>query len=576
MNATLRRGEGLLLAVGVFARLGLGVARLLAEPSRFRSFEESYNATEAWMLAHGGLLGAVARLQYRSFCGGCSVVSLIGVPALAVSDRLLAWKLVPLAWTAATQVAGFFAVDAWAGRAAAWAFLLLFTLPPVGALDLSLMAWGNHQETALFVALALLLVARGRPVAAALTLGGAVWFARTAAYAAVVLLPAALRTRGRRVLTVVAFGVGLLPLALPTADGDAGWYRFDDTFGPSTTIARRAAALLAPGPLADRLWLPLRGMGWAGGVVLAAAALAGLVAVRERRTRVFVALAVAYAVAFVGTRFPVFIAGAHVPVNNLRYHAPWVFVGMLVVAAGSRRLRWVPVVVCLGVDLVALGRLRWSADATPGSALDVPHFVATVASRLTPEDAAGRLADPLADAVRARLRGLALGHAARGGVVPPVAPDEAAGFGEGLVDPCLPLGDADRVVPAASRRGAALTLSFCPERDRAAELAALPDAAAWASVLGRGIVEPCSDERGTDAACLAARLAALDAPLRDEAAWGAGLVWGDPARSDADVEAMVARVGEAAVAFHEGAREPAAGMRQPAFARERARPGARE
>ncbi len=600
-----------LLGTAVAARGALGLARYAATPERFRNFEEGYNATVAWVLAHGAAPAALLDLQYRSFCGGCTVVAVAGMPAMAATDRLWAWKLVPLFWTAATQLLGFFALDAWLGRAAAWAFVVLFALPPVGALDLSLMAWGNHQETALFAVLALGLLAKGRGAAAGFVLGFAVWFARTAAYEALVLLPLALTLRGQRLRTLAAFAAGLALLALPAAGGDAGWYRMDEAVGAdaAATLGKRAATLLVPGPLAARLYLPLRDMAPAAGVLLVVAAAALTWASTARRARWVAALPLAYAAAFIGTRFPIFLIGAKVPVNNLRYHAPWAFALTLLVAAGvgvawraGRRRRAVFAAAVWAVaNSVSLARVGWAPDPRAWTlpALDVPHFVATVAPRLTAEagrpaqarDAAAAPTTP-AGALHARLHGLALGHAVRAGeldaatAVAQLRGGEFGGYGEAVVVPCGTVAAAEAAlagVPVperlAAERGAALTLSFCEESPplavRIPAFAVGTPGAPYASALGRALLDGCGGPRNAAGAALGGCLAAAAADLPDEALFGAGRAWGDPMRDPGEVVAVAEALGARGPDFATGATDPTAGTRQPSFARENARPGPR-
>ena len=75
--------ERLLLAALVFLRVTLLLLRAVSDPMRTWNLEESYNATEAWLLGHGVLWSELPTLQYRSFCGGCTVVSVVSAPVLA-------------------------------------------------------------------------------------------------------------------------------------------------------------------------------------------------------------------------------------------------------------------------------------------------------------------------------------------------------------------------------------------------------------------------------------------------------------------------------------------------------------
>ena len=43
-------------------------------------------------------------MQYKTFCGGCTVDAALAAPILGLGgDHFLAWKAIPLVWTAATH-----------------------------------------------------------------------------------------------------------------------------------------------------------------------------------------------------------------------------------------------------------------------------------------------------------------------------------------------------------------------------------------------------------------------------------------------------------------------------------------
>ncbi|GDX80198.1 hypothetical protein LBMAG42_20090 [Deltaproteobacteria bacterium] len=609
MSRLRARDIGLLLSL-VLLRVGLGGARFLAEPLRFVNFEEGYNATVAWLLSRAPLLQHTLDLQYRSFCGGCSVVSLLGAPLMAGGDELWRWKLLALLWAAATQIVGFFALDALIGRAGGWAFVALMALPTLGGLDLSLMLWGNHQESAFFAVFALLCLARGWGTALGLSLGVAVWFTRTALYEAAVLLPAALWTlRGQRTRVMLGFAAGLSLLTLPAAGGDAGWYRMADAAGgPGVSVIKRAETLLAPSALAARFWLPLRDMAPAGAVWLLASGLAAGLAARAPQARVVAALPLAYAAAYIGTRFPIFLIGAGSPVNNIRYHAPWAFGLTLLVAAGvgvawsrgRRKLSCFLITAPLVANGVGLSRVGWIPDprAWTLSAVDIPQLVLTA----TPRFRAGALdveaADARADATLRRMRGLLLGRelaahrettgaewenaaigfdAADGdGVV-------LAGMGEGLVEPCA---DAATVAywldvapdPQAIGRGMAVTLGLCPERTQIIASRntglRLGETCPVCAAAGPALVDRCGGAASRDPNTLGTCLTreTSGAEFADEILYGAGRFWWDAGRSEADLRAVASPLGPLGHAFIAGTHDPASGTRIPTFARASAQP----
>ena len=615
--------DSFVLASLVFGRALLGFLRLGAVPHRFWNFEEAYNASVGWAIAHAPLGDQLLALQYRSFCGGCSLVSALGAPLLATGDRFWVWKLLPLLWTAATQAIGFYALDAVAGRAAAWMYAALFTLPMLGALDLSLMAWGNHQETALFAVCALALIARDRGAWAGLVLGVAVWFDRTAAYEALVLLPAALwRIPGQRGRVLVGFALGCSLLLLPVAGGDAGWYRMDDPLGGSlASVAKRAATLFAPTALAARLWFPLSGMAPGAWILLLAAAVAARWAWTVPRVRPVLGLGIAYAVAYCATQFPIFIVASRLPINNIRYHAPWAFVLTLGVAAGlgtawdagRRRTALGLCTLLLVTNGFAFTRVSWSQDPQLWTlpATDLPRFVNTAVTRLPASVLARPASDPVAEAMLARMQGMLAGHAVRAenASYPDSLQEMSArsgaleGLGETLIDPCDDLASVSARLmraPEAYRlslgRGMALTLGFCPTTrgDTASRLQALRAASpgcALCSAAGATAARSCEGAGNEEAvgACLTGYARLGHAPDRGpdrahdlgqdlgqdlgELYFGAGRAWTDALKPDHDGARVAAVLGPNGDAFLRGAADPAAGARVPAFARERAAPG---
>lgn len=574
----------------------------MAEPLRFVNFEEGYNATVAWLLSRAPLWEHTLDFQYRSFCGGCTVVTLLGAPLLTAGEELWRWKVLALLWGAATQIVGFFALDALIGRAAAWAFALLCVVPTLGGLDLSLMLWGNHQESGFFAVLALLALGRGWGLTAGVVLGFALWFTRTAAYEVVVLLPAALwRLRGQRMRVLLGFAAGLSLLLVPAGGGDAGWYRMAEAAGgPGGSVGKRLATLVDPTALGARLWLPLRDMAPAAAVWLAAATAALGWAVREPRARVVAALPLAYAGAYIGTSFPIFLVGAGSPVNNIRYHSPWAFTLTLLLGAGvgvawarGLRKRAVALIVAVLVaDGVGLLRANWTPDARAWtlSAVDLRQLVLTATPRLAAATLDVESADARADVVLRRMRGLVLGHAA-------AESDDAhafaladgdgvvlAGMGEGLVEPCSDAATVERWLERAPNpflvgRGMAVTLGLCPRAsdasitDRNAGLR-LGETCPICSAAGTGLVERCGGPASRDPSALGSCLKRESVGLEfaDEMLFGAGRFWADGARTEADLAAVTTHLGPLAHAFIEGTDDPAAGTRIPTFARASAQP----
>lgn len=330
----------------VLLRLGLDASRFVADPRRYWNWEEAYNATVGWYIAHAGLADQVLNLQYKAFCGGCSALAVASVPLFsAFGDRLVVWKCIALAWTAATLFATFLAVDRFAGRSAAWATLLLLAVPTVGATDTSLMLWANHAESSLLVAIMLLLSTRGG-FAFGVSVGLALWFARTSLYGAIVLVPLRLwwgrpltttlpASRRDRFGVLAGLALGLVPALIPAGRGDYGYYTLSPwaNFFPQGLAegGRRALNLFEPVRMGARAFPMRMGMEVPGAMVVGAAALAALLS----RTRVFVAMALVFASLYAMSGFTLPRMGAAGPIINLRYHAPWFHLLVLVTGAGA-------------------------------------------------------------------------------------------------------------------------------------------------------------------------------------------------------------------------------------------------
>lgn len=600
------RRERVLLALLVGIRVALASMRLIADPLRFWNTEEAYNATLGWYLAHGGLWSQLPLLQYRSFCGGCSVVSVAASPLMALSDNFLLWKLVPLCWTAATMIAGFFALRSLVGQASAWAFVTLMALPPVGASDLATMAWGNHQETALLTCISMILMARGLGGATGLSLGLSVWFARTAVYEVIVLLPAAIwLLKGQRQRVLLGFGIGIATVFLPTAGGDGGYYRMDATAGElgfSGAIGR-AATLFSPAKLGARLYPPLANQTLAATALLASAAVGAGFAALSPGPRIFLALAGSYASLYSLTHFPLFVVGSRAPINNIRYHAPWVFVLTLVIAVGAgaaweRSFRRIAVGIVSAAVLASVPAwvsvAAWPTDLgiLAMRATDDTRFVMVASPRFDPTFlATASPANPHGAEMFRRMFGLRRGDEVRRGKrsrdqaladVRSVSLNEPAmeGFGEAVTEVCPKPSDLNTwlaSLPAreaeAIGRGAAITLSLCKQSGDsvAARIAQLSPSntsnpcwlcAAAGEILFRHCAPPPTQTKPAVAAseigaCIARETSGQASA--DELLFGTGLRFGNIRHSTAEIEAIAAAIGPSA-AFLAGARHPMAGM----------------
>jgi len=395
-------------------RAAWSIETLLANPYRFRNHEEAYNATVGWLVWHGGLWGDLLRLQYRTFCGGCTVVSVAAAPLLGIlGDRFFVWKGLAIAWGMVTVGVAFVAGARLWGRPAGIALALLLALPPRGLSESALMLWGNHQETALFLMVCLALLPRGG-LALGVMLGASLWFCRTSGYFVAVLLPLALLRPGRRRL-LAGLAVGLTPLLLEAGAGASGQVsmRPTDHLLPEGLSGawRRLTLLLSPTALAPRLLLS-RDAAVAAGLVLCNAAVSVVVLARQRRWLPLL-LAASFVAAFVLSGFNVPLPGRVLPVVNMRYHTPWMLLLLLLPAAAvvSRRgaaLLVVPLLVALSGPLSRAGPspegIPWQAPAT-----NRWHMLSAGAVRLSPDALTGSR-DPTADEYISLLRGFRAGE----------------------------------------------------------------------------------------------------------------------------------------------------------------------
>jgi len=234
--------------------------------------EEMFNAGQAWQMLDCHL-GDAFRLQYRDFCGGCTLDAVLGMGAFSLFGRSwLAWKVVPLVFVVAVAVLGGRAAERIAGRPAALAFLALLLLPPRTWLFLSGIAWGNHYEAGCLVlcGLALLLGAerpRGAVLAGAV-LGLATWTGFAGSFGiAAALLWLALTSR-RALLPPLLGGIacGLLPWAVQWLS--SGLHPFVTVYESSeaapalSRIPYKLGTLLWPRQLVALFGLPAAGLGW--------------------------------------------------------------------------------------------------------------------------------------------------------------------------------------------------------------------------------------------------------------------------------------------------------------------------
>jgi hypothetical protein len=302
--------------------------------------EEGYNAAHALALASGHLTDAFT-LQYRPFCGGCTLDAVLAAPLFAtVGPRWMAWKLVPISFSLLILLLGLKRLP----PAAAWSWALLLLLPPPAWLSLSLIGWGNHYEAACLVVAGLLLLrAPARPLLAGLSLGAATWVGFSGLFA----LPAAtlwLLLHDRRSLARLFLGIalGLSPwllqwqLAATTPFGEI--YGQGEAQPALSHLPAQLTTLLHPRQLAGLLGAPRLSL---GGLLALPAIIAGLLLAARSRFGQLLLLATA---SWTGTYL---LSGFHIPVPeppslpepaSLRYLAPLLILCLLVLAEASGRL----------------------------------------------------------------------------------------------------------------------------------------------------------------------------------------------------------------------------------------------
>jgi nicotinate-nucleotide adenylyltransferase len=181
--------------------------------------EEAVNAAQAIALlaGHGGM--EFMRLQYATFCGGCTVNAVLGsVVFSAIGPSWMAWKMVAVLTFAGFAGVAVAILRRCHGLYAATAFSLLLLAPWKTWLSLSLVALGNHQEAGLFGAVGLLAVALSRSVRSTLVAGAVLGFSLfvgwSAAPAAAAGCASLLLRKSFRRLSVLVGGIllGLAPL----------------------------------------------------------------------------------------------------------------------------------------------------------------------------------------------------------------------------------------------------------------------------------------------------------------------------------------------------------------------------
>ncbi len=192
----------------------LQLRMLAARGTIERDPEELFNAGQAWLALHGDL-GWLFAMQYRPFCGGCTVHAVTAMGLFTVLPPVEGvYKLIPLAWSLAGLGLSWALLDRHRGRPGARMAAALWLLAPPTWAHLQLIGWGHHAEAGVAVLGAAVALAAGRPGLAGLVLGAGTYLSFSAGFGAVAVVGLlALRRRWGALARVLAG----LPLGL------AGW-----------------------------------------------------------------------------------------------------------------------------------------------------------------------------------------------------------------------------------------------------------------------------------------------------------------------------------------------------------------
>jgi len=313
--------------------------------------EERYNAAHAWTLLSGHA-DALFRLQYRAFCGGCTLTAALGAVSMGLAGpSFLAWKGVALVFSLALSLGGTLGLHRREGPVAAGLFVALLALSPWSWIQLQLLSWGNHTECAVLgVGMVLLLAGRRTPrrlVLAGLLGGVGLWVGFTMA---VFVLPALVVVARGGSRDLMALGMGLL--AAPAlwaiqvmAGGPVPFGTIYSAGEVTPQLSRVPGALwsiVAPEQLAGLFGLPRLSLGVPLGLTAGAALLAGVVLGWRQGgvARLGAGVMLCWLGAYLVLGFPLYQPGSGMVPSapGLRYFAPVYALAPVVLAAVSARL----------------------------------------------------------------------------------------------------------------------------------------------------------------------------------------------------------------------------------------------
>ncbi len=269
--ANVAQSRGLLLLVGVY--LVQFALYFFVDGARVAD-EELHTPSVAALLAAGYPM-ELARLQYTTFCGGCTAETLLALPLFAfLGPSLAAWRLVSLLAGGLILIGAYRFVLAMEGPRAALITGLLLVLAPPYYRESGIIAFGSHFEVMGLVMLALFpwaaLLRRDRLRDAfllGLLLGLAFWFSYSSAFALPVLVGSWLVWRGaalasraglaRLISLVGGLVVGIIPLLWTQGALRAAHILVNEA--PLSVYGRSIFDLMAGPPSFTEKWMSLVG-----------------------------------------------------------------------------------------------------------------------------------------------------------------------------------------------------------------------------------------------------------------------------------------------------------------------------
>lgn len=383
--------------------------------------EEGYNAAHGLALAQGHWR-SLFDLQYRPFCGGCTLNAVVAAPLFWVlQPAWWVWKLVPISYSALLLAVGLWRLP----TPSRWIFAGLFVLPLHSWMTLSLVGWGNHYEAGCLAATGLLLLhAPRRPTWAGVALGAATWVGFSGLFA----IPAAtmwLMWQSPRDLWRLLCGlcVGLSPwlaqwlLAASTPFGEV--YGQGEAIPSLSHIPTQLMTLLHPrqlGGLLGHPWLPMLGV---------PVAITGVIGLLGATRTVWGRLVILAAGCWLGIYA---LSGFHIPIPppptlpepaSVRYMAPLLpllMLGLAITGGALWENRRHRAVVALLTPAIVAGLLSRAsvfsspfptAQALTMSAADMRLFRMQSTASM---DRSTHRSCPGTDAREQRMHGFALGH----------------------------------------------------------------------------------------------------------------------------------------------------------------------